>query len=645
LVFLFDWAAFFKTQIAPKARVRKEPAGLQSFAHANETQPAVQNRENLANPVAEMAGATSAQPPAAPAVANYARPTSSLATSRRSRIRAGVIFHAIAFGAFSLCWLLTAAAWNFGAWGILGAGVVMTVVVGLFCRRILKARPELVAARARTPIRSRGNTFVLALTFPLGFICLMIGVASSWDAQRASPDSAESAELFEKGRMGKADEQAIKFGQGTFPAINNISTRDLTLEARRNFTPSMWSKEYDPGDPHAPLLPPHSLYPFGMSPARSNGLFYNLKYAFWPVAFPPQFLHGSLGRYNYPMMLALGAVLVLLSIAGWNVARGYKLSWTLVWRPGLALGSMVLLSLATVYFVPTVISGLGFGWSYTVNYGGASTSNVPHDAVVSTADRWAGDHGYAIAAATVADIKDSRGYVPANTFVTYTALSLWDPNVFRRWHMTWYGPRLDRPEIFLREVGDGHGSHFEYVMPQTLTVNEASAAFQQFEFSKYVDIYSGKQARFGSLGAKARAELAAGHDDKAAALAQEWLAMAPDFRDGWEHGNAIHDGNEILGLIALKKNDVAEAKSRLRAAGQTRGSPEIFASGPDLRLAEALLARGERQAVLDYLEQIQIKWNKGFERLREPIEALRAGKTPKLATTQPASSQRSTSRP
>jgi len=114
----------------------------------------------------------------------------------------------------------------------------------------------------------------------------------------------------------------------------------------------------------------------------------------------------------------------------------------------------------------------------------------------------------------------------------------------------------------------------------------------------------------------------------------------------WYYGNFLHDGNSVLGLAALLGDDVAAAKAHLHAAGDTPGSPQLDSFGPAMDLAQVLLERGEREAVLDYLDRVALFWatpepNDADEKSRRLTErhrakldawkaAIQAGETPEL---------------
>jgi hypothetical protein len=113
-----------------------------------------------------------------------------------------------------------------------------------------------------------------------------------------------------------------------------------------------------------------------------------------------------------------------------------------------------------------------------------------------------------------------------------------------------------------------------------------------------------------------RATLAAhtlGRVDEARALATEALELAAKYPS---NGSAINAAHTVLGLIALDDGDVVEAIAALeRSSDITEGSPDLDSFGPSMRLAKALLGRGETQAVLRYFERCGGFWKMGTESL------------------------------
>jgi tetratricopeptide (TPR) repeat protein len=143
---------------------------------------------------------------------------------------------------------------------------------------------------------------------------------------------------------------------------------------------------------------------------------------------------------------------------------------------------------------------------------------------------------------------------------------------------------------------------------------------------------SDPQARFFKLSEVAAAAYDAGDYDKAETYANELLSDASQYRTNWNYGNAIFHGNLILGLVALKRdNNVSQADSYLLAAGRTPGSPQLNSFGPNMSLAKDLLAAGEQDTVLDFLDECGKFWKADFSKLSEWKKTIQSGETPNFA--------------
>lgn len=115
----------------------------------------------------------------------------------------------------------------------------------------------------------------------------------------------------------------------------------------------------------------------------------------------------------------------------------------------------------------------------------------------------------------------------------------------------------------------------------------AEKAFHQYQLAYQRSEPIGQNSLLENL---AKFALEAGLIDDAKDFAD---TMLTDDTAGWNSGNRIHHGNLILGRIALTQGDVAEAKTRLLAAGKTPGSPQLNSFGPNMMLAKELLELGE----------------------------------------------------
>jgi hypothetical protein len=137
-----------------------------------------------------------------------------------------------------------------------------------------------------------------------------------------------------------------------------------------------------------------------------------------------------------------------------------------------------------------------------------------------------------------------------------------------------------------------------------------------------------KYQRFIMLSKIAKTSIEIGQYGKAKEYAKELLSLANEFQCDWNYGNAIHDGNMVLGMVSLNSNLVEEAKNFLLKAGNAPTSPQLKTFGPSMILADALLDKGETKAVIDYLELIKKIWGHDNGRLDSWIAAIKGGGRP-----------------
>jgi tetratricopeptide (TPR) repeat protein len=141
-----------------------------------------------------------------------------------------------------------------------------------------------------------------------------------------------------------------------------------------------------------------------------------------------------------------------------------------------------------------------------------------------------------------------------------------------------------------------------------------------------------REERFYELGDLAVGALEAGETAKAEEYASELLQDAQKFKNDWNYGNAIHKGNIVLGRIALQHHDIASAKQHLLLAGETPGSPQLDSFGPNMTLAKELLEKGEREAVLTYLQSCAKFWKMGGNKLEGWMGTIKGGGTPDFSS-------------
>jgi hypothetical protein len=125
----------------------------------------------------------------------------------------------------------------------------------------------------------------------------------------------------------------------------------------------------------------------------------------------------------------------------------------------------------------------------------------------------------------------------------------------------------------------------------------------------------------------ARAAYAAGDWARAEGVANEALDAAQRGVFWWT-GDAIHQGNMILGRLALHQNKLDLAKKYLIAAGKTPGSSTLASQGPSMQLAKDLLDRGETATVLEYLDLCAQFWSANRGKLQEWTVLIRANIKP-----------------
>jgi hypothetical protein len=145
------------------------------------------------------------------------------------------------------------------------------------------------------------------------------------------------------------------------------------------------------------------------------------------------------------------------------------------------------------------------------------------------------------------------------------------------------------------------------------------------------DAFNSVQAEkehFYSLSRSARTALKQGRDEEAAKLAKELQTLAAKFKHDWNYGNAIHHSNQILGRLAIAKDQLEEAENRLLASVEIKGSPQLNSFGPSMFLANELLAKGGKRAVLRYFERCKTFWKLGADRLDGWTADVKAGRTP-----------------
>jgi hypothetical protein len=165
------------------------------------------------------------------------------------------------------------------------------------------------------------------------------------------------------------------------------------------------------------------------------------------------------------------------------------------------------------------------------------------------------------------------------------------------------------------QPGSSTGNSDEDMRQMKVASGDLSAATDELE-------------RFYALGSAARKAFKAGDLKKAEELAQELEKLTPKHPKDWNYGNAVQDSNQVLGRIALRNGDVAEAKKRLLASANSKGSPQMNSFGPNMILAKELLEKGEKETVIEYFDLCAKFWTMGQDKLKDWRASAQQGNIP-----------------
>ena len=130
------------------------------------------------------------------------------------------------------------------------------------------------------------------------------------------------------------------------------------------------------------------------------------------------------------------------------------------------------------------------------------------------------------------------------------------------------------------------------------------------------------------LGRVAKAAFEAGNIVKAKAKATELLGKYGQDKDSYDYDDAVFQGNQVLGRVALREGNIARAKRHLLASARVSGSPVLSSFGPDMTLAKELLEKGQKTVVLEYLHLCATFWEYKAARLKDWEDDIRKGRMP-----------------
>jgi tetratricopeptide (TPR) repeat protein len=160
-------------------------------------------------------------------------------------------------------------------------------------------------------------------------------------------------------------------------------------------------------------------------------------------------------------------------------------------------------------------------------------------------------------------------------------------------------------------------------MEQFATNKYAQALERLAKADQYIE-------RFHALDDVAKMSFAFGQTEDARTSATELLALVEKYKgEIWSKGacgQAVHDGNIVLGRLALEQGAIEDAKRYLLEAGTSSGSPVLGSFGPNMSLARELLEKGERDTVLQYFERCGKFWQN--DSLTKWTEEVNAGRIP-----------------
>lgn len=139
-----------------------------------------------------------------------------------------------------------------------------------------------------------------------------------------------------------------------------------------------------------------------------------------------------------------------------------------------------------------------------------------------------------------------------------------------------------------------------------------------------------EETRFYELSRAAKTGFEAKEYEKAKIYANELLSLAKKYPKDWNYGNAIYNGNIVLGRLSLLDGNISSAKEYLLSAAKTPGSPQLDTFGPNMTLARDLLGKGENKAVINFLEQCRVFWEENDGKLDLWITEIQEGKTPEF---------------
>ena len=168
--------------------------------------------------------------------------------------------------------------------------------------------------------------------------------------------------------------------------------------------------------------------------------------------------------------------------------------------------------------------------------------------------------------------------------------------------------------------------HLQWIRARTAADRTRFAALELEQAERAVERSNADPDWYrASLLMAAKAAIEANDVGKARQFATTALAQVGSRNDNTT-GQTIHDSHVVLGRVALRTGNVAEAKAQLQQAAHVTGGGTLTSFGPNMSLAKELLERGERDAVVQYLEACEAFWPNRM--LSQWIQTITRGGTP-----------------
>jgi len=139
-------------------------------------------------------------------------------------------------------------------------------------------------------------------------------------------------------------------------------------------------------------------------------------------------------------------------------------------------------------------------------------------------------------------------------------------------------------------------------------------------YKRVLSVTRDPAAREGLAGEMADAAFKSGDFEAASELAQVHLQGSDR--------SAVHRANILLGRIALRWGDLIGAKQFLLDSSKPEAGAYVRLFSPSMVLAKELLAKGEKETVIQYLTNCQSLWPRGEDILTLWLDDLQHGRTP-----------------